>query len=531
MFFIGNLFNLRQSETPGEEKPFLEHLEDLRTMLIRVVVTLAIGFFACFFFRNDLMEIMRSPIDGVWQLQLNTALQDLPVKVNAATWERATKAANDGNALTAEQREALYGALSQGDEDFRFHVEAVIYYRAALAIEGKKAQQEFLENLPGVGEQMREQLLALSHNYHVSKGLGPDPDADSRRRLVFMQSLNPTEGFMLSFKLAFFAAIALTFPFLLYFILQFILPGLHKKEKKVLFPALFIGFGLFLTGVLFAYFLVLPRVLEFFSTYSGQMGISNDWRIGEYISFATQFVLIFGVAFELPVVVMALVMLDILSYTTMAKSRAYAIVGILITAAIITPTPDAMTLGLLAGPMYILYEICIVLAWFVERKRKKKEAAEILAEKERVAKILEEIKKEEGIGDEHFKKIMSEESSKPKASGGSCAPVIASPAGLLQHEDDNPLNHPMDDDLDLEDHLAAYDYDEDHDFDDEHHDFDNEEHLAAHEEMVDDEGKVLDLNELDESADLEGNGEALDPEAEAREAGDPDDDDMPEQKS
>ena len=208
---------------------------------------------------------------------------------------------------------------------------------------------------------------------------------DARGKMVLMQALNPTEGFMLSIKLAFFAGIVISFPFLLYFILQFILPGLHGSERKALFPALVIGFGLFLLGVFFAYFFVLPRVLEFFYNYSAQMGIENEWRIGYYIAFATQFTLIFGLAFELPVVVMTIVKLGILSYDTMKRTRSYAILAIFVIAAIITPTPDAFTLCLLAVPMIILYEICIWLAYFINKKEREVEEQE---EKERTERLL-----------------------------------------------------------------------------------------------------------------------------------------------
>src|ERR1035437_7808766 len=96
----------------------------------------------------------------------------------------------------------------------------------------------------------------------------------------------------------------------------------------MLWPALAIGSGLFLVGVCFAYFLVLPRALEFFYDWSTSLGVSNDWRIGDYISFATQFTLLFGASFELPVVVMVLVKLGLIGYEGMSRTRSYAIVAI-----------------------------------------------------------------------------------------------------------------------------------------------------------------------------------------------------------
>jgi hypothetical protein len=115
------------------------------------------------------------------------------------------------------------------------------------------------------------------------------------------------------------------------------------------------------------------------------MGISNDWRIGEYISFATQFTLLFGVSFELPVVVMVFVKLGLLTYDTMSKTRSYAIVGIFIAAAVLTPTPDIPTMLLMASPMIILYEICIWLAYFDRKKNRLAEEQEAREREERLA--------------------------------------------------------------------------------------------------------------------------------------------------
>jgi len=78
MFLLGNLLNMRNGGDPEEEKPLLEHLEDLRVVIVRILITLMIGVGVCFCFRNTLMEVMRKPIDGVWALQLNSSLHGLP---------------------------------------------------------------------------------------------------------------------------------------------------------------------------------------------------------------------------------------------------------------------------------------------------------------------------------------------------------------------------------------------------------------------------------------------------------------------
>ena len=144
-----------------------------------------------------------------------------------------------------------------------------------------------------------------------------------------------------------------------------------------------IGFGLFIAGTTFAYYLVLPKTLQFFYEWSGDMGISNDWRIGEYISFATQFTLLFGASFELPVVVMVFVKLGLLGYETMSKTRSYAIVAIMVAAAVLTPTPDIPTMLVMAAPMVVLYEICIWLAYFDRKKARIREEQEAREAEER----------------------------------------------------------------------------------------------------------------------------------------------------
>jgi len=378
MFILKKMFQLREKAHPDHEKPFLEHLEDLRICVTRIVVTLLLAFIACFAFHEYLFKVMQRPIDRVWETQVR---QTLPTKedkvsrpVDAETWEKAKVIERAASALRESERAAFFESL--GDEDMTFHSRMVALVRAVGQLP-EDARDGFIESLD-LDEDSAKQLAAL-----IKKS--PNTDLDSRGNIRMMSALKPTETFMLSVKLSFFAAIVIAFPLLLLFILQFVLPGLHHNEKRVLWPAMSIGFGLFLTGALFAYFVVLPLALDFFQGWGDNMGVANDWRIGEYITFATQFTLLFGLSFELPVVVMALVKIGLLSYTTMSNTRSYAILAIFVAAAVITPTPDALTLSLMAVPMILLYEICIWLAWFNERKQKRREEAEAKERGERRA--------------------------------------------------------------------------------------------------------------------------------------------------
>ena len=369
MYLLKKVIQLRENSHPDHEKPFLEHLEDLRIMITRVVITLVVSMVICFTFQKQLMEVLRRPVEEVWITQLENKLpqskEQAPRPVSVDVWEEAKAAERAAAGLDATQREVFYQSLP--DQELVFHAKSAGLLRASLALPEDK-REAFLDSLE-VSPDLKRQVLALVKT-------AASPEVDNRGNLKLMSALRPTETFMLSMKLSFFAGIILAFPLLLMFILQFVLPGLHANEKRVMWPAMAVGFGLFLGGVLFAYYGVLPRALTFFYEWSGNLGVSNDWRIGEYISFATQFTLLFGVAFELPVVVMVFVKLGLLTYETMSRTRSYAIVAIFVAAAILTPTPDIFTLMLMALPMIILYEICIWLAWLDRRKNRMAEEEE-----------------------------------------------------------------------------------------------------------------------------------------------------------
>lgn len=186
-----------------------------------------------------------------------------------------------------------------------------------------------------------------------------------------LRALSVTDSFTISLRLAFYAGIVLCFPLLLYFIAEFVLPALTAMEKRFLFPAIGVSFALFLAGVLVSYYWLLPKTILFFFHDTQSLGWAPEWTVQEYYSFATRFTIAFGVAFELPVVVMALVRFGLLTYEFMARTRPYAIVLIFIFATIIAPTPDVLTMISMAMPMCLLYESCIWLTWFLRRREQK----------------------------------------------------------------------------------------------------------------------------------------------------------------
>jgi sec-independent protein translocase protein TatC len=185
-----------------------------------------------------------------------------------------------------------------------------------------------------------------------------------------LRALGITDSIVISFHLAFYAGLVLSFPLLLYFVAEFVLPALTAVEKQLLFPAIFVSFGLFLIGVLVCYFWLLPKTILFFFRDTESLGWTPAWTVQQYYSFVTRFVIGFGLAFELPVVVLALVRFGLITHRFMARTRPYAIVLIFVLATIIAPTPDLLTLIAMGLPMCLLYESCIWIAWAMERRSK-----------------------------------------------------------------------------------------------------------------------------------------------------------------
>jgi sec-independent protein translocase protein TatC len=164
------------------------------------------------------------------------------------------------------------------------------------------------------------------------------------------------------------AGLVLSSPWILYQLWKFVEPGLYLKERRyissiVLFTAL-----CFLAGVAFAYFVMLPYMLQFFATF-GSSSIHNMFAISDYMSFVLQLILISGLIFELPMVSYFLARFGILTPAFMRHYRRHAIVAIMIVAALITPTTDPFTMLIFSLPMLLLYEISIWIAAAAKRKR------------------------------------------------------------------------------------------------------------------------------------------------------------------
>lgn len=189
-------------------------------------------------------------------------------------------------------------------------------------------------------------------------------------RMIF---LSPAEAFSASLRLAVITGLVLASPAILYQGAAFLFPALNRGEK-LLFAFLLLGiFFLFCIGVAFAYLVVLPFTMHFFLQFASAE-LEPRFNISSYISFIISFHFAFGLVFQLPLLTWALGKIGLLSTRFLRRNRKFALLIILVLAALITP-PDIVSQVIMVGPLLLLYEIGILMVWIGERKRSREELA------------------------------------------------------------------------------------------------------------------------------------------------------------
>jgi len=177
--------------------------------------------------------------------------------------------------------------------------------------------------------------------------------------------------FFTPFKLTIVVSIFLAVPYILHQVWSFIAPGMYAHEKRLAFPLLFSSILLFYCGIAFAYFVVFPLVFGFFTSV-GPEGVSIMTDINKYLDFVLKLFFAFGIAFEIPIATFLLVMSGAVSVESLAGKRPYIIVGCFVFGMLLTP-PDIISQTLLAMPMWLLFEIGILLARLAKRNRRANE--------------------------------------------------------------------------------------------------------------------------------------------------------------
>ncbi len=323
-----------QEEEGGPIKTFLEHLEDLRWVLIKSLATLGISVVVCLLAGNVVVSILMRPL----------------------SWAKVSyrKDAQVVSLQFGTNRVGVFQLTPDQRERYNFGTNRFV----GLQIEP----------------------ITLGTNQVLGLRLDPEAAAAAQHLSIPIVNLSPAGGFLVAFQVAIYAGIVLAAPFILYFVAAFVFPALRMKEKKYTYTGLFYGLGLFMVGVAFCYFVLMPVALTASVQYSEWLGLSAPlWRAEDYFGFVSKFMLGMGVGFELPVVILVLVKIGVLNYRILSKARRYVIVINFTLGAILT-TPEIITQILMAVPLQVLYEITVWIAWYWERKEKKRVEAEQVAE-------------------------------------------------------------------------------------------------------------------------------------------------------
>ncbi len=180
--------------------------------------------------------------------------------------------------------------------------------------------------------------------------------------------VDPLEGFSIRMKLAAYGGIGMAMPVILWQLWRFVTPGLYAHEKKLAIPFMVSALTLFVLGAGLAYY-TLPKALEFLVDIGGSDNFVTAFQPGKYFQLITYMMLAFGIGFEFPILLIFLQMAGVLNSSTLRKGRRYAVVGICVLVAVITPSGDPISMLMLSVPMVVFYEISVIAGRIMERRR------------------------------------------------------------------------------------------------------------------------------------------------------------------
>ncbi|GBD23238.1 Sec-independent protein translocase protein TatC [bacterium HR29] len=187
-----------------------------------------------------------------------------------------------------------------------------------------------------------------------------------------VSSFSPTDRIAILFRIALYGGLLVASPVVVYEILAFVVPGLTPRERRLVLPVLFGSAFFLLGGMAFAYWVILPASLGFLLDF-GSENIRNVIGIRQYVDFVTRIVFWVGVSFELPMLMMFLSRLGVVTAGKMLGLWRYALVAVFVVAAVVTPTPDPLTQSLVAGPLFVLYFVGVVLAWMARPRTREED--------------------------------------------------------------------------------------------------------------------------------------------------------------
>ena len=304
-----------------------DHLEELRARLILAILGLLTGSVVCLFFGGTIIRFIEGPY-------------------NIAIREHVTN---------SEQKIAKTDSI-----DF---VGAVLS-NIRQALDSDPNAPAVDPNVINFVNKVYAQTLEEWTSDANSTSPGVD-DMSSTQRLIVLAPADPFVGFM---KISLISGLIISSPWVFYQLWMFVAVGLYEKERRYIQVAVPFSALLFVTGALFFLFLIAPLSLKFFLMFGDLIGVSSNWTFQKYISFVTMLMLVFGLGFQTPIAIFVLNRTGLVSIKALKSSRKYVFIGVFAVAAIATP-PDVISQITLALPLYVLFELGILMSWFAERKK------------------------------------------------------------------------------------------------------------------------------------------------------------------
>jgi sec-independent protein translocase protein TatC len=317
------------------EMPFLDHLEELRWSILKSIIVVVIAMIASWYlsdwFYNQITDLAKGGKSFLGNTNsVNIAIAPLgrhPGKVTGVVTDLKTKEPVP-------------------------HADVIM------------APGNYTTRTDSIGRYTIEGVPEGSYTITATKeGYTPNT-RNSGIKLVMTTVMEPL---IIRLQMALVMGLILALPLVFYFLWSFISPGLYANEKSWVLPLIFASTGCFFVGAGLAWFIVVPYMLKFMQTFM-PLDVDGMFTFSKFLGLILKFTLSFGVIFELPMVTFVLAKIGILKYQFMAKYRGYAVVFIFIVSAIITPTVDPVSQTLMAIPLYLLYEVSILVARFAGRK-------------------------------------------------------------------------------------------------------------------------------------------------------------------
>ena len=342
-----------QEPEAGGQMSFLEHLDELRSRLVKSVIILIAAFFVCFYFSNSIYNFLSVPI--------RKALSD-------AERRQLPISGKTGSEIVVPISEIKEG------ESGRYIISVDTTISGAVLPAGTSVNAEVARDSDGLlGLFTTEPLFTNSAKVpagirlpvaYIDGIAKAEKDADSK-----MTVTTAPEGFTLLVTVSLYSAVALALPLLLWQIWGFISPALYKHERRYVTPFIALSTTSFVGGAAFAYYILFPPAVNFLLNV-GEGEFQFQLRASDYLDFITIIMLAMGLVFQMPAITYVLARIGLVTAGLLVRSWKISLIVILIVAAVVSPTTDVVNLMLFAAPMMGLYVVSIFIAWFFNKKRR-----------------------------------------------------------------------------------------------------------------------------------------------------------------